>query len=132
MAMQWHQKTGEEVLSGLESSAMGLSSAEALRRHALHGPNELAEGRRRTPLRMLLAQFGDFLIIVLLAAALVAGIMGDAGDALPILAIVIINAVIGFCQEYRAAAAMAMYNTASMGSPPSPHPARRSDRARWL
>ncbi|MRR37612.1 ATPase, partial [bacterium] len=76
-------------------------------RLAEHGSNELQEQARRTPLAMLLSQFTDFMILVLLGAAVLAAIIGDLGDAMPIIAIVILNAVIGFVQEFRAERAMA-------------------------
>jgi P-type Ca2+ transporter type 2C len=89
----------------------GLDAAEAERRLAQFGANELREGRRRGPARMLLDQFTDFMILVLLAAALVAGFVGDFADTVVILAIVLLNSVIGFVQEYRAERAVAALKT---------------------
>lgn len=85
----------------------GLDSAEAERRLTRYGRNELREGRRRGPARMLLDQFADFMILVLLVAALIAGVVGDFTDTVVILAIVFLNAVVGFVQEYRAERAVA-------------------------
>jgi Ca2+-transporting ATPase len=96
----------EAVAETLKSSIQGLSGAEARHRLAEHGPNVLAEGKRRTALGMFFDQFTDFMILVLLAAAIVSGLIGDVKDTLAIVAIVVLNAVIGFVQEYRAERAM--------------------------
>ncbi|MDP2156564.1 MAG: cation-translocating P-type ATPase, partial [Nitrospirota bacterium] len=85
----------------------GLSAAEAVKRLAEYGPNELTEKKKKTPFMMILDQFKDFMIMVLIAAAVIAGIVGKPTDAAAIIAIVILNAIIGFIQEYRAEEAMA-------------------------
>ena len=95
------------VLEKLQSSDMGLVSEEALRRFERYGPNELVEKRRKAPWMMFLDQFKDFMILVLIAAAVVAGVIGDPVDTIAIAVIVILNAVLGFVQEYRAEKAMA-------------------------
>ena len=79
---------------------------EAQKRFAEFGPNELQEKKKKTILLMLLDQFKDFMILVLIGAAIIAGIIGEPADTLVIIAIVIINAIIGFIQEYRAEKAM--------------------------
>ncbi|MDH5485768.1 MAG: cation-translocating P-type ATPase, partial [Gammaproteobacteria bacterium] len=71
------------------------------------GENALPEGRRRSVLTMLLGQFADFMIMVLLAAALVSGVIGEPQDTIAILVIVILNAIIGTVQEFRAERAVA-------------------------
>ncbi|BAU50203.1 ATPase [Sulfurifustis variabilis] len=104
----WHVLSTDEVVRALATDThAGLAPAEAAARLARHGPNRLREGRRRSPLRMLLDQFTDFMILVLLAAAVVSGFIGDAVDTIVILVIVVLNAVIGFVQEYRAERAIA-------------------------
>lgn len=80
----------------------GLNLDEAERRAATYGPNELQEQRRRSPWRMFLDQFTDFMILVLLAAAIVSGLIGELADTIAIVVIVLLNGVIGFVQEYRA------------------------------
>jgi Ca2+-transporting ATPase len=85
----------------------GLCASEAQARLASSGPNELVEAPRRGPLAMLAAQFADFMIVVLIAAAVVSGAVGEVADAIAILVIVLLNAVIGFVQEYRAEQAVA-------------------------
>ncbi len=103
----WHALPVAEVAARLETMAdRGLEAAEAERRLGVHGANVLQEQRRRGPWRMLLAQFTDFMILLLIAAAVVSGIIGEPEDAIAILAIVILNAVIGFVQEYRAEQAL--------------------------
>jgi Ca2+-transporting ATPase len=103
----WHAAPAAEALAALGSSAQGLASAEAAQRLARHGPNALPEGARRSPLRMLAGQFADFMILVLLAAAVVSGLVGEPVDTAAIVVIVLLNAVIGFVQEWRAERAMA-------------------------
>jgi Ca2+-transporting ATPase len=99
----WHLASVEDALRRLASNATsGLSGAEAAARLARVGPNEIQAGRRRGALRLLLEQFTDFMILVLLAAALVAGAIGDLADTLVILVIVVLNAVVGFVQAFRA------------------------------
>jgi len=99
--MNWHLMSVEAVVESLNTSRQGINAEEARRRLATHGPNVLAEGRRRSPLRMFLDQFTDFMILVLLAAAVVSGLIGEAKDAIAIVAILMLNAGIGFFQEYR-------------------------------
>ncbi|MCX7194311.1 MAG: HAD-IC family P-type ATPase, partial [Proteobacteria bacterium] len=104
----WHTLTTDEVAQRLETNPQsGLSSADAAKRLAQYGANELKEKRARSHWRMLLDQFADFMIIVLIGAAVVSGIVGDVEDTFAIIVIVILNAVIGFVQEYRAEQAMA-------------------------
>lgn len=105
--MGWHLKTIEETIAELNSSTQGLFADDARQRLDEYGPNELQEQARRTPVAMLLSQFTDFMILVLMGAAVLAAVIGDLGDAMPIIAIVILNAVIGFVQEFRAERAMA-------------------------
>ena len=104
----WHARSVEDVcrLLGTEPD-VGLSPEDAARRLAAHGPNALARARRRGPVRMLLAQFTDFMVLVLLGAAVVAGFLGEPQDIVAIVAIVVLNAALGFAQEYRADRAMA-------------------------
>ena len=105
---KWHTLTSDEVARRLETNPQsGLSSEHAASRLAHVGPNALQEKRARSPWRMLLDQFSDFMIIVLICAAVVSGIVGDVEDTVAIIVIVILNAVIGFVQEYRAERAMA-------------------------
>ena len=103
----WHSIDAEEALSRLDSSRGGLASAHAAQRLVEYGANTLPRKKRRTALILLLAQFKDFMIMVLLAAALISGVIGEAQDTIAILVIVLLNAVIGATQEFRAERAVA-------------------------
>lgn len=105
--MLWHQKDISQVLEDLGTSLNGLSSEEANRRLVEYGYNELKEKKKKHPMIMFLDQFKDFMIMVLIAAAIIAGLVGKPTDAAAILAIVILNAIIGFVQEHKAEKAMA-------------------------
>ncbi len=98
----WHNQTAEDVLLQLGSSAAGLSAQEAAKRLADNGPNELKEGNRVSALRILLGQFKSVIIWILIAAGVLSGLLGQAIDAIAILVIVVLNAVIGFYQEFNA------------------------------
>ena len=103
----WHCLTQEAVKQELDTSlTQGLSASEAARRLAADGRNLLQEAPPRPAWRMLLDQFRDFMILMLLAAALVSAAIGEGVDSLAIVAILVVNACIGFVQEYRAAQAM--------------------------
>lgn len=95
------------MLATLGSSADGLSRAEAVHRLSAHGPNRLPEPARRGALRRFLAQFHNVLIYVLIASAAVTAALGHGVDTGVIVAVVVVNAVIGFVQEGRAEQAMA-------------------------
>jgi Ca2+-transporting ATPase len=105
--MRWHQKDIQGVIEDLKSSLQGLSSEEAVRRLGEYGFNELKEKKKKTPFMMFLDQFKDFMILVLIAAAIISGFIGEVSDTIAIVVIVALNAVIGFIQEYRAEKAMA-------------------------
>ncbi|MDE2117526.1 MAG: calcium-translocating P-type ATPase, PMCA-type [Betaproteobacteria bacterium] len=107
-APPWHALHLPEVSDRLASSLdSGLSPEESERRAAHFGANELIEKPPRPLWRMLLDQFTDFMILVLIAAALISGVIGDVKDTLAIVVIVLLNALIGFVQEFRAERAMA-------------------------
>jgi P-type Ca2+ transporter type 2C len=103
--VSWHARSVNEVLHAL-SGPDGLTTVAASARLARFGSNALVGTVRRGPLAMFLAQFRDFMILVLLAAALISGLLGDVKDAVVIAAILALNAVLGFAQEYRAERAM--------------------------
>jgi Ca2+-transporting ATPase len=104
----WSRKSAADVIQDLSTdAARGLSSDEAARRLKEHGPNELIERGVKSPWRIFAEQFTEVLVIVLIVAALVSVFLGDLEDAVVIMAIVVLNAAIGFRQEYRAERAMA-------------------------
>ena len=105
--MPWHAQPASAVAAGWEVDAsVGLARVEATRRLARYGHNRIREATRRSVLRMIVDQVADMMIIVLVAAAVIAGAVGEPADAIAIVAIVVLNAVLGFLQEYRADRAM--------------------------
>jgi P-type Ca2+ transporter type 2C len=98
----WHNRSAEAVLAQLGSSATGLSAQEATIRLGTNGPNELTEGKRFSPLHVFLGQFKSLIIWILIAAGLISGLLGEVIDCTAILTIVILNAAIGFYQEFKA------------------------------
>ena len=99
----WHQRSVPEVLDDLGvDSTVGLSEHDVKARRARFGANEITETSRRGPLRIFVSQFADFMIFVLIVAAIISGIVGEAQDTIAIVVIVALNAVIGAVQEYRA------------------------------
>ena len=104
----WHCLAIDEAAKRLDTDIQaGLNQNEADRRAARFGPNEIRERAPRPSWRMLLDQFTDFMILVLIAAAIISGIIGEPPDAIAIIVIVLLNGVIGFIQEYRAERAVA-------------------------
>lgn len=100
---RWHALEPADVARRLGVSlATGLTRGEVARRVALHGANVIRPGRPRGWAERIAAQLSDFLILVLLAAALVSGLLGDVTDTIAILVIVILNGAIGLVQELRA------------------------------
>lgn len=104
--MNWYQPGKEEVIKKLQTGNKGLDAAEAKRRLEEHGANLLETKQQKTAWQILLAQFKDFMIVILMVAAVVSGVAGDLSDASIILVIVVLNAIVGFVQEYRAEKAM--------------------------
>ena len=97
----WHSLTATEALKELDSSPDGLVIQEAQNRLLVYGPNELKKEKRKSPLTLLLRQFTNALMIILLIAIALSFAVGEVGDAAIILAIVIASAILGFTQEYR-------------------------------
>jgi len=106
-AAAWHALPEEEVLARLEVSArQGLSPDEARRRLAEYGPNRLPEEEGESALTRFLKQFHNVLIYILLAAMVVTGLLGEWIDSGVIALVILVNAVVGFVQEGKAAEAM--------------------------
>ncbi|BBB89968.1 MAG TPA: cation-translocating P-type ATPase [Methylomusa anaerophila] len=104
----WFQMMADETIRQLESEAVrGLSSAEAAGRLAEHGYNELTEKEQESLWQKFLAQFKNVLVLILVAASGISVLIGEAVDSLVIIAIVILNAVLGVFQESRAERALA-------------------------
>ncbi|MEM3570199.1 MAG: cation-translocating P-type ATPase [Thermoproteota archaeon] len=114
MSRPWHARSVEEVLEELGVNREGLSSQEAVERLKKYGPNEIKEVKRRTVLQMFLDEFKDIFILLLIAATVFSAVIGyyemlqggefmeSFADVITISAIVVLCAVTGFVQEYRA------------------------------
>ncbi|MCY0908230.1 MAG: calcium-transporting P-type ATPase, PMR1-type [Sulfobacillus thermotolerans] len=103
MAELWHTLTGEETLIQLRSTGdRGLNQAEADARLREIGLNAIVAADKTPWWSIFLSQFQDFMVLVLIGATIVSFLLGEVGDAITIVAIVIMNAALGFIQEYRA------------------------------
>ncbi|HZD59688.1 MAG TPA: HAD-IC family P-type ATPase, partial [Anaerolineae bacterium] len=100
--LEWHMRTAEEVLEDLKTSVDGLTEDEVEVRLEKFGPNKLAEEEKTPILVTVLHQFQDPLIYILLIAGVITILLQDYIDAAVIFAVVVLNAVIGFIQEYKA------------------------------
>jgi Ca2+-transporting ATPase len=106
--IDWYKLNIADVLQALDTdSENGLSKTEAARRLAKYGPNELIEQTLKSPWCILREQFAETMVVILIIAAAISAVMGDYKDAVAILAIVTLNTILGFSQEYRAEKAMA-------------------------
>lgn len=94
---------GAQSLKSSESLdyAIGLSTKEAKRRLEKYGYNEIAQKKKTSPVKIFFSQFNDFITWILIGATVISGFMGEKADAITILIIIIINAVLGFIQEYK-------------------------------
>ena len=106
MSKEIWQQTGEELLSGLHSGPGGLTGREAARRLEQYGPNELREGGKKSTARIFFEQFLDFLVIILIVAAVVSAVLGDVESMVVILAVITMNAVLGTVQTVKAEASL--------------------------
>ncbi len=103
----WHTLPSEQVLQQLGTAPGGLSAAEAARRLAIHGLNQLRPPQQRGPLLRFMLQFHNVLIYVLLVAAATTAVLGHLVDTAVIIGVVVINAIVGFIQEGKAESALA-------------------------
>jgi P-type Ca2+ transporter type 2C len=101
-AVAWHAEPVDQVLRRLKVALEGLAPEEAKQRLTEHGRNELKEAAAVSPWRILAGQFSSLIVWILIAAGVIAGLLGETVDAIGILAIVALNAIIGFHQEFRA------------------------------
>lgn len=104
---KWHTLSAQEVLTKLNSAENGLTQAMVADRHTRYGYNELIERGIKSPWAILWEQLTALMVVILIIAAVISGVLGDYKDAIAIMAIVILNAILGFTQEYRAEKAMA-------------------------
>jgi Ca2+-transporting ATPase len=113
----WHTLPIEAVAASLEASvAAGLTTEDAAARLRAYGPNAITERRRRSALLILAGQFSDVMVLVLAAAAVLAGVIGEPQDTVAIAAILVLNAVLGFVQEHRAERALEALRTTAVAS----------------
>ena len=106
MSTEWHSMEKKQLLESLKATEKGLSAEEAERRLQEFGPNELVEKKGVTPLQIFLGQFKDIFVIMLLIAIGISVAINEIVDAATIGAIVFLNAIVGFVQEYRSEKAM--------------------------
>lgn len=104
---EFHALTVEETLKHLEVHEQGLSGAEAEKRLAHYGPNQLKEAPRPGFLALLWGQLNNFVVILLIVASIISALLGDYVEAAAIMAIVVLNSVLGIIQEQRAEQALA-------------------------
>lgn len=104
----WHSLDEQQVARQLDTSLQsGLSADQAVERLAQEGPNELEEAPRPGFMQLVLRQFRDFIVLILIGAAAISAVLGDLEEAVAIMAIVVLNAVLGVIQEQRAEEALA-------------------------
>ena len=107
-AHEWHCLTVDQAARTLDvDPSTGLGPEVASARLSTHGPNEIPEGRRRPLWRKFVAQLTDLMIVILIAAAVISGFVGELIDTIAIVAIVILNALVSVVQQYRAERAIA-------------------------
>ncbi|NWF64415.1 MAG: cation-translocating P-type ATPase [Chloroflexi bacterium] len=104
---EWHALSANEVLKHLEVHEEGLTTAEAEARLSQYGPNQLREAPRPGFLALLWDQLNNFVVILLIVASIISALLGDYVEAAAIMAIVVLNAVLGIIQEQRAEQALA-------------------------
>src|SRR3989304_1334575 len=103
---KWHTYSADTVFKGLGSERHGLTSDDANKRLSESGFNELPEKKRISPIRIFLSQFKNYLILILIGAAIISAFTGETINAYVILFIILFISVLGFIQEYRAERAM--------------------------
>jgi Ca2+-transporting ATPase len=107
-ARTWHRQDAASILRDLGTTVeSGLTTADAASKLAAIGPNEIESDKPPTIIRLIINQLTDFMIGLLIVAALISGILGDVIDTIAIIVIVVLNAAVGVFQEYRAQRAVA-------------------------
>jgi len=103
---KWHAFDVENVFDSLRSDRQGLSSTDAKNRLSAYGPNELPDKKRISPAGIFLSQFKNYLVLILIAAAVISAFIGETTNAYVIIVIILFISVVGFVQEYKAERAM--------------------------
>ena len=102
MEKQFFNRSVQEALTELNTSEQGLSSQEAKKRLEQYGPNKLSEAKRKSPLAVFFEQFKDLLVIILIIAAIISMVSGNMESTLVIFAVLILNAILGTVQYFKA------------------------------
>ena len=100
--MNPYQMKKEDVLKMLETDENGLTQNQAKENQKKYGKNELAEGKKKNPFILFLEQYKDFLVIILIIAAIISGVLGDIESAIVIFVVITINAILGTVQHIKA------------------------------
>ena len=103
----YYQLSAEETMKELNGSTEPLTDEQVKEHREKYGPNELVEGKKKTVLQIFLEQYKDFLVIILIIAAIVSGFMGDAESAIVILIVITMNAILGTVQTVKAEQSLA-------------------------
>ncbi len=98
----WYQQPGSEVLQAVKATTDGLTAQEAAERLQTHGENALAEGKKKTVLQVFLGQFADLLVLILIAAAVISAFSGNWESTIVIVAVIVMNAILGTVQHVKA------------------------------
>ena len=98
----FYKMTAREVMVQLNGGTEPLSEEQISENREKYGPNELIEGKRKSTLRIFIEQFRDFLVMILIIAAVISGVLGDLESAVVILVVITINAVLGTVQTLKA------------------------------
>ena len=109
----WYQKTEEEVLEALHTSKEGLSATEAAGLLASKGENILEEGKKKSTLQVFAEQFRDLLVVILIAAAIISMLSGNVESTIVIVAVIVLNAVLGTVQHEKAQKSLASLKSLS-------------------
>ena len=103
----YYQLSGEEVLREVNGSEEPLTKEQVSENQKKYGPNELTEGKKKTTVQIFLEQYKDFLVIILIIAAIASGFMGDIESAAVIVIVITMNAILGTVQTVKAEASLA-------------------------
>ena len=99
---EFYRKSTEEVMKSLGVTNKGLTNDEVKKRQEQYGFNELAEGKRKSTVQVFFEQFKDFLVIILIVAALISAFLGEIESTIVIMVVVILNAILGTVQHVKA------------------------------
>ena len=99
---EFYKMTEKDAMVTVNGSTEPLSDQQVASNREKYGPNELVEGKQKSIIRLFFEQFKDFLVIILIFAAIISGILGDVESAIVILVVITINAILGTVQTVKA------------------------------